>query len=800
MEQKKEYYAFISYKREDEKWAQWLQDKLEHYKFPTNLNGHTDLPRNIRPTFRDVTDLNPGLLAEEIDNALRNSEWLIVVCSPRSAKSPWVCKEAQTFIDLGRADRIIPFVIEGYPFSNDTTTECYPEALLNLTDSKELLAANINEMGRDAAAIKVVARMFNLRFDALWQRHEREQRRKKWIWIGGSAFLALLGLGIGGYFVKQNRIIENQNIQLENATNRLREDSVILANHISRIQADSVKLVRKNDSIRNQKESLILTNRLLAKERNNVLKANANLYSSNQLLTEERNNVLRANVNSNVSLFKTYLAQNRPEMALVVLNNIGPNVGLLDSMQYNDLLLMKESLCDSILKSSILLADVRDIEERKPHAYTTLLKNSEIVNIQQIDDMDVLHIYNKENNLTDTILGEPKINYLFNRRKSFIATYVNGDSDDICLDTLFTYEKAGIRIYSLQNGRLEHFIGCWGYQPWMTYPMSLSNNGTSLIYHEGQRSFEGIWYMDFENGQRSALHTSYSNTYDYAVSSFSPNDNYFYLYYPKKNIIDIYSTHSLDVIHTFKYENCDSVYWDSSDDICISTDGKIYSWKLSDSKKNLTFNVGSFANGVNISNGYAAVTCNDGKIYIWDILSRRKIFEKEIMDAPEDVTFTKDETQLWVVSGYNCVNTIDIKSKRIKSIYVKDAEVGPHHPWKAYLYMTKNGEYCISRCYYGDQYSLFDIKGNVIKTGVQFDEYIKRHPDDILSEFVLPEEFDYDPELTERQTPILTARRVSSDGKVCIEGYSNGAIKVFSIQERNSIRTLIMEEDSFITK
>ena len=29
MEQEKEYYAFISYKREDENWAKWLQDKLE---------------------------------------------------------------------------------------------------------------------------------------------------------------------------------------------------------------------------------------------------------------------------------------------------------------------------------------------------------------------------------------------------------------------------------------------------------------------------------------------------------------------------------------------------------------------------------------------------------------------------------------------------------------------------------------------------------------------------------------------------------------------------------------------------
>ena len=181
MKQEKEFYAFISYKREDEKWAKWLQDKLEHYKFPVNLNGRSDLPKYIRPTFRDVTDLTPGLLAEEINYALCNSEWLIVICSPRSAKSPWVCKEAQAFIDIGRADHIIPFVIEGNPFSDDKSTECYPEALLNLTGSKELLAANINEMGRDAAVIKTIARMFNLKFDTLWQRYRREERKKRMI-------------------------------------------------------------------------------------------------------------------------------------------------------------------------------------------------------------------------------------------------------------------------------------------------------------------------------------------------------------------------------------------------------------------------------------------------------------------------------------------------------------------------------------------------------------------------------------------------------------------------------------------
>lgn len=204
-EMDKEYFAFISYKREDEKWAKWLQDKLEHYRFPANLNGRTDLPKHIRPTFRDVTDLTSGLLAEEIDNALRNSLWLIVICSPRSAKSPWVCKEAQTFINLGLADHIVPFVIEGRPFSNDSSTECYPEALLKLTGRQEVLATNINEMGRDAAAIKIIARMFGLRFDTLWQRHEREIRKRRFIAYGVITGIIALSIVLLLFFRSQNR-------------------------------------------------------------------------------------------------------------------------------------------------------------------------------------------------------------------------------------------------------------------------------------------------------------------------------------------------------------------------------------------------------------------------------------------------------------------------------------------------------------------------------------------------------------------------------------------------------------------
>ena len=153
----KDYFAFIGYKREDEKWAEWLQHKLEHYRLPVNVRKeNAALPQTIRPIFKDTSELAAGVLAEEIRNALENSKFLIVICSPRAAQSEWVGKEVQTFIDMGRSDKIIPFIIGGTPFSKDSEEECFPSALLKLPKEQELLGVNINEMGRDAAVVKVV--------------------------------------------------------------------------------------------------------------------------------------------------------------------------------------------------------------------------------------------------------------------------------------------------------------------------------------------------------------------------------------------------------------------------------------------------------------------------------------------------------------------------------------------------------------------------------------------------------------------------------------------------------------------
>ena len=73
MNDKHKYYAFISYKREDEEWAAWLQHEFEHYRLPSTLNGRPDLPTEFGPIFRDVDELSAGNLPAQIHEALEAS-------------------------------------------------------------------------------------------------------------------------------------------------------------------------------------------------------------------------------------------------------------------------------------------------------------------------------------------------------------------------------------------------------------------------------------------------------------------------------------------------------------------------------------------------------------------------------------------------------------------------------------------------------------------------------------------------------------------------------------------------------
>lgn len=223
------YLAFISYKREDERWAKWLQHKLEHYRLPSIARKEKpNLPIYARPVCKDTTDLEPGRLADKIGEKLAESRFLIVICSKRAALSEWVDKEIREFVTLGRADRIIPFIIDGEPNSKQEANECFPPALRTMSGEQELLGVNINEMGKDAAAVKCVARMFDLGFDTLWQRHERERRRRYWWGFAMVVTVAVVATIVALILqLQKNQLLVNQSRAVAQAAMQLIDEGDI---------------------------------------------------------------------------------------------------------------------------------------------------------------------------------------------------------------------------------------------------------------------------------------------------------------------------------------------------------------------------------------------------------------------------------------------------------------------------------------------------------------------------------------------------------------------------------------------
>lgn len=257
------YIAFISYKREDEKWAKWLQHKLEHYKLPTSVRKtNPSLPERVYPVFKDTTDLAGGNLEKAIKKALDSSKYLIVICSPRAAQSPWVCKEVQVFIESHREEYIIPFIIEGEPNSKDITKECFPKNLKKLTGCREILGININEMGRDAASIKVVARMFDIRFDSLWQRMQRELARRKRIVITSLIIplISLVAIHIKNQkdeLEEKYQIINKQNEQIQKSKEQIQKQLDITEQQRDSLEYLASELNKKNRLLKEVNDSLV---------------------------------------------------------------------------------------------------------------------------------------------------------------------------------------------------------------------------------------------------------------------------------------------------------------------------------------------------------------------------------------------------------------------------------------------------------------------------------------------------------------------------------------------------------------
>ena len=227
------YHAFLSYSHQDNlprragdppgaprriAWADWLHHALETYRVPRAFIGRLNrlgepIPARLVPCFQDEKELpTEARLQGAIEEALRASRYLIVLCSPRSARSIYVNAEVLYFKKLGRADRILPIIIGGEPNAALTGhkrgftpgDECFcpalkhalrPDGTLDETTSEEPICADARsgEQKReltaaeqrherpalDHAKLKLIAGLLGVGYDDLAQRERQRQLRAR---------------------------------------------------------------------------------------------------------------------------------------------------------------------------------------------------------------------------------------------------------------------------------------------------------------------------------------------------------------------------------------------------------------------------------------------------------------------------------------------------------------------------------------------------------------------------------------------------------------------------------------------
>jgi len=114
------YSAFISYNSRDAPFARRLHKRLETYRAPGRLAAQSPTvvsrTHRIKPIFRDNVELSATYdLTTAVREAIAQSDYLIVVCSPHSANSKWVGREIELFSTLHGDSHILAALIDGTP-------------------------------------------------------------------------------------------------------------------------------------------------------------------------------------------------------------------------------------------------------------------------------------------------------------------------------------------------------------------------------------------------------------------------------------------------------------------------------------------------------------------------------------------------------------------------------------------------------------------------------------------------------------------------------------------------------------
>lgn len=194
-----ETFAFISYSRKDKYVANWLHSKLEKYPYPESLVKIENQPNDkkyVRPIFIDTKDLSVDEhpFNEKIKEVLRDSRYLILICSKYSVVSKYVNAEVTYFLKTHNQDysKIVPLFIDdvdnNIPPSIQNSPVMERHFPIYNTALSEKSEANIY------CFYQIAAYILGIDFSYIYNRYEiyAEGKKKKYYFRIGGIILSLL--------------------------------------------------------------------------------------------------------------------------------------------------------------------------------------------------------------------------------------------------------------------------------------------------------------------------------------------------------------------------------------------------------------------------------------------------------------------------------------------------------------------------------------------------------------------------------------------------------------------------------
>ncbi len=263
------YNAFVSYRHhpDDIRAATEIHRGLERFKVPRAIRKRS---AGISRIFRDKDELPiTSSLTDDITRALKNSDYLIVICSVHTKESVWVQREIETFLSTHDRSKVLTVLVNGEPYDVIPEILLYEDAVDPISGETrrieyEPLSCDWRMKRKKAVREelpRLAAALLGCGYDELRQR-QRQYRTRRMAALFSAATAASLCLA--AYFLHTSIQIQKANDDLQTANEEISAANAQISAANEEIRAANEEIQQANiqiqenldEALRNQSQYL----------------------------------------------------------------------------------------------------------------------------------------------------------------------------------------------------------------------------------------------------------------------------------------------------------------------------------------------------------------------------------------------------------------------------------------------------------------------------------------------------------------------------------------------------------------